>query len=428
MSEHVAFCTIVWQRPGRSPQVGDRVLAVDAPEDRPPPKKKPVPKKPEPVPEKPEPAPKKPVPVPEKPEPEPKPRTKEPATPVSPSSPGTEKPDTQSVVKEVPRTEAPVPPLEPRPEELLAVGAAGSHILVSSNDGVYVFSPTGMRYDESVLPHELLRFVPWGSRLWAETHGGVLLWEDGAWREFPWSRNLNMEEPAFARVAVSGETAWGVFGSNLLRWNPNATTMTIRGARKRMEKGAWEQRGAPVPDEIQAILGLSETELLLGTRAAKLYVKKEGARPSVLAAFGAFTKGEDPLLLELARDAQGATWGLYFGEGGGLFRAGKGGLQLVPRAQTAQDDRALPPGTILRLMANSRGRVHVLHEIEGVFEYRFGRWERLSSRPPERAVDMTVHGDDVLLLTEKRLVRLRGEEESELHVFENVSATSAALR
>jgi hypothetical protein len=334
-------------------------------------------------------------------------------------------PEPHTVVEKMPPSEAKVPPLQPRQEELLAVGAAGEEILVSSTEGVYVFSSTGVRLDESVLPHQLLKFVPWGTRIWAETNGGVLLRENGRWREFPWSRNLNMKEPAFARVAVRGDTAWGVFGRHLLRWNKDATAMDV--ITKRKAKGVWERRGGPLPEETQAILALPDSKLLLATSASKLYTKQDIAEPRTQATVS-YTKGEDPLLLELARDAAGATWGLYFGGGGGLFRIYGGAVKLVRRAQSPDDEHALPPGTILRALTDARKRLYVLHEGEGVFRYRFGRWERVGSKPPENTVDMAFHPDGILLLTEKRLLRLNNDESEELHVFKEVSMTSTAPR
>lgn len=396
----VSFLRIVSRTPGTSPEVGDKVivgLKPGAKEAEKPPEKGPSP--------------------PDKPA-QGKPEAKGEESAKEERGASAEQ---ESKVEGIPAPEDKAPPLAARPEELLAVGAAADEILVSSSHGVHILSRGGVTKDEAVLPHEILRFITWGDRLWAETDGGVLLREKGAWREFPWSANLNVTEPSFARIAVSGESAWGIFGRNLLRWNVKAQTLTLRGGEKILAQGAWERRDL-FPVELQAVLALGEDRLLLAGGDSRLYEKK-GPIVEVLAALS-LAEG-DPLLLELAVDFEGSTWGLFFADGGGLFRIDKEKkeVKVITRRGSEGGEEALPAGRLLRLLADSQGRICVLHQKDGVFNHQLGKWKHIGPKRgavEEKAIDMTTQGDAVLLLTERRLLRL-GASEEELFAFAKIT-------
>ena len=292
------------------------------------------------------------------------------------------------------------------------MGVLGRRIFVSSTDGVYTFAGSDRRFSTAVLPHTILRFVPWGERLWGETHGGVLLWDDGAWHRHPWSSKVADQDHAFARVATFKDLAWGSFGRQILQWDPRSKNVPIEDGRPRITYGLWVPVGLPLQEEIESALALSETVLILGTAAGRIH-RREGSATRLLGELPGVNG--DPLLLDLARDADGVIWGLAV-EGARLARIDSEGLQVVPRGAPGEED-ALPQGTLLRLMADPRGRIAVLSEDHGVFRLEGAAWTCIAAAPGERAIDMTFQEDAVVLLTQRRLLRVQGQSREELFVF-----------
>ena len=409
----VSFCRIVQRKSGTQPQDGDRILAASNVTPTPAPR------------------------VQEEDEPEPPPKetndTESPKTTAQPEDAGPAR--TPDPVKTTPAASAPgaggvavpkpvtppkTPSHAPRTEEVLAVGVAGREILVSSTEGLYVITGGAVRHDESALPHQLLRFVTWGDTVWAETHGGVLLREKNSWRRFSWSRKLNMNIPAFARVTTHGENAWGSFGPHLLVWDKDAIALTMVDGKSVPYRGTWVQLGKPLEAEVESIYAIDEKRLVIATNAGELLVK-EGSRvtPLVKLALG---EG-DPLLLEIVMDHKGTPWGLYFAGDGGLFSLDSNGFRKVPRGEPSAASPALPPGRLLRLVRDARKRVVVLHQTEGVFRYSFDTWNRVGSKPAENAVDIAIRGNEILLLTKRRLLSLAGDEERELLYLEQAELT-----
>jgi len=392
----VAFCQIVSLSEGVTPKPGDMIRPFGAPPPKPPPQPKPQ------KPEKPA-QPEKPKP----PEGKPKKPTKESWQKKDdrlklPS-------DQQKTTEKKTPPPVKVPALKPRKEELLAVGVLPREILVSSTEGVYVLRGASCRLDESVIPHRLLRFVPWGERIWAETDGGVFLRTGRKWIPFPWSESFG-GKPAFARVTTTKDHAWGIYGRWVLVWDESAERIVLNGTRKRKEKGAWVRLGKPFPVELEAVLALNDRQLLLAAVDGSVLVK-EGPRVAQLAKLS-FVSG-DPLVLELARDGTGVTWGLFFAEGGGLFSFGPRGLSVI------RPGKELPAGRLLRLLTDKYGRVYVLHQTEGVFRHRSGRWERVSPRPPEEAYDIAIDGTSIFILTKKRLLRVDPDRTIEVFVLQH---------
>jgi len=425
-----SFCRILSVRRGFTPQEGDVVLVV---------KEEPVPEAKIPAAESPPPKPsgtekktaqpaKKPavppgkkmiLPREVKPTAPEKKRTvpkKEPAkTVIEGAKPAVNPAEPETRVEPVERPKTPAPSLPVRAEELLSVGLCGHEILVGSSDGVYIFSGNGVRLDSSLLPHQILRFASWGSeKAWAETNGGVFLRDGGKWREFAWSRLLGVREPAFARVSVADENAWGIFGKQLLVWDKSAQRMRLEKGKRILEKGEWVPLGRPFPVEVETILALNSKQLLLATRDRKIYIK-EGPKVALLAELS-FVEG-DPYFLEMIRDREGVFWGLYFADGGDLFRFGKGDPEKVPRDPEGKNG-LLPPGTLLRLLKDTAGRPVTLHETEGLFRFENGKWNRLGVRPAAKAIDAVSDGAGFILLTESRLLEIAGGKARELFVFE----------
>ena len=442
-----SFCRILSVRRGFTPQEGDLVVIVNEirvpesklPGNEKPPVKKPPAKKPpakKPAQKKAAEPKKKPAVPPGKkmilpgevkpgdvrPKPAEKKVTVSPKKPakakverVKPVEPSSRSAEPETRVEPVKRPKVPVPSLPVRAEELLSVGACGHEILVGSSDGVYVFVGNGVRLDSSLLPHQILRFVPWGDeKAWAETDGGVFLRDGGKWKEFAWSRLLGARRPAFARVSVANENAWGIFGKQLLVWDKNAQQLRLDKGKRIFEKGKWVPLGRPFPVEVEAILALNSKQLLLATSDRKIYIR-EGPKVALLAELS-FVKG-DPYFLEMIRDREGTFWGLYFADGGDLFRFTKGKPEKVRRDPEGKNG-LLPPGTLLRLLKDTEGRPVTLHETEGLFRFENGKWNRLGPRPRVKALDAVPDGDGFILLTESRLLRIADGDTRELFVFE----------
>ncbi len=85
--------------------------------------------------------------------------------------------------------------------------------------------------------------------------------------------------------------------------------------------------------------------------------------------------------------------------------------------RSADQKNLLPQGTLIQLATDSQERVHVLHQTEGVFRYDSGTWKAVAKPTLENAVDMSFLGDDLLVLTEQRLLRF-GKKQEELFRLE----------
>lgn len=391
--EHTAIGRITRREGQLFPTEGDKVSAPGTPAKKPAPPKKTAPPK--------QPAPKEPAPAEPPKKTAPAEPPKEPAPAVPPKEPAPAAPEKQ-----------PAPPAAPAGEELLAAGACGNTIFVSSTECVYRIDPGGVRRDRTTVPHSLLRFVPWGDRLWAETNGGVFLLEKGRWIPCNWTDRFSFPAPTFARVTCTKDYTWGSFGDRLLFWDTRATKIELEPASRTTTKGVWVQLGTPVGEEIEALIARRDGTLAAATAARKIIARDKGVlRPLCELAF----TNDDPLVLELAEDAGGVLWGLSFAPGGGVFSVAGDKATLVRRVKSG-DPTGLPEGRLLRLATDPAGVPHVLHEIEGVFRHADGAWKHAGARPPEKAVDIAFHGGAVLLLTERRLLRL-GETPEELFVL-----------
>jgi hypothetical protein len=327
---------------------------------------------------------------------------------------GKEKPDTpQAPAPPIGSKLRNVSPRVSRAEELLAVGVCGDLVCVSSTEGVYRLLPGAFRRDESVLPHHLLRFVSWGDKLWAETTGGVFLLEKGRWSACNWTERFATQTPAFARIACNAEYSWGSFANRLLFYDTQAMQLNVTPAARTTSHGVWVTLGESFPEEIEALLARRDGTLAFATAARKIHVREKGFVRQLCEL--AFTT-EDPLVLELAEDADKALWGLSCAPNGGVFKVVDSAAVLVPRGK-GNDPGAIPEGRLLRLLTAPNGVVHVLHATEGVFRLADGAWKRIGERPAERALDMAFQGERALLLTERKLIRL-GEQAEELFVLE----------
>ncbi len=314
-----------------------------------------------------------------------------------------------------------VAPRASRTEELLAVGVCGDMVCVSSTDGVYRLLPGAFRRDESVLPHHLLRFVTWGDKLWAETEGGVFLLDKGRWSSTNWTERFATEAPAFARITCNADYTWGSFANHLLFYDVQAARLDVTPTARTKSRGVWVTLGEVLDEEVEAVLARRDGTLVFATAARNLHVREKGFVRRLCEL--SFAK-DDPLVLELAEDGDRALWGLSCAPDGGVFKVMGETSVLVPRGK-AGGAAALPEGQLVRVLTAPDGVVHVLHATEGVFRLAGGGWKLVGERPAERALDMAFQGERVLLLTERRLLRL-GEKPEELFVLEDQPAPPAA--
>lgn len=389
VGQHVSICKVMWWQPGLTIRKGDAIRKTGAASLKP--GKTPVPKDP---PETPSAPPDKPAPTPTV------------TTPAHPVTPATDPEDTR----------APQPPLPSQPEALLAVGTLPGTIFVSTTSGVFLFRRNGMQRDSSMLPHKIYRFVPWGDKLWAETDGGVLLWEKGRWTPFAWSKQFGIRKPAFARITYNGTHVWGSFADQLLYWDAKANVLDVTGRQNRRQRGAWVRLGKPIGHDIEAILSGPNNNLVMATATGRILLRSD-SRISLLGDLKT-TGGDhgDPVVLDMAKDLTGAIWGLYFLGGGGLVRCTRQGIDRLPQDGPAQPGD-LPRGTILRLAADPAGQLFALHQTEGIFQHDLGTWTSMGGDTPEPALDMVLEESGaILLLTENRLLRI-GAAEEVVHTF-----------